>query len=351
MLHAQGLQRNEVDRFTKQKVVSTIPVAIRGPQLGLQFSAEGKELFLQLNGTIAEAAAIGLADKTILLLADDSTVTLPAAGVQSAQYVSGGKGYQFKFTYHLNAGAVETLSTQTVVALRQYNTQGHLDYEVPAHTAAQVKRAAASFYQALVKEGVVPKLFFIDLAAARKHIGDSVSLTGKVTNALYSTDGKNRFVQLQVGSGRNSVQVQFPAGLGSADGGVQTGEIYLNKEITVQGRLQQKAGVPHMLLPHKKNFWVNTPVRLKDVAGFAGDSVVVYGEVLGVQPAPAGTQLQLGGDDEPQPLLLLHLFTHASPWPHLNPQQWTGKLLRVRGRVFIEEGKPLITVSSAAQID
>src|SRR5688572_12493020 len=84
--NAQKLEVNEVDKFTKQKRLETNNAKLKaGMSEGVVFKIRTVDstVFISFQGYGAGAQIIGPDDKVILLLEDQSTVTLTSTGLQS----------------------------------------------------------------------------------------------------------------------------------------------------------------------------------------------------------------------------------------------------------------------------
>jgi len=83
---AQQIAVNEIDRFTKQRIIKTSVVPLTSTsteELTLQLRAEGTKLYVLLTGHGRGATTIGVDDKALFLLANDSVLSVQSTGVQS----------------------------------------------------------------------------------------------------------------------------------------------------------------------------------------------------------------------------------------------------------------------------
>jgi hypothetical protein len=353
---AQQITFNEIDRFTKQRVVQTSILQVKSTsteELALQLRSEGDKIYLLLTGYGWGSGAISINDKLLLLLANDTVLTINSTGIQSFK-VDNNKNIQ-KHQYNIAPGYVEQLARYPIQSLRIYYYDGHKDFDIATAQANELKKGNALFYNTLVKEKVILKLTPIALTYALKHIGDSVSLSGKVTGVDYAWDGKSKVALLYLGLPfpNHYMVLSIPASTDNLSG-TSPEEFYINKEISVKGTLVLRNNRPLMQVNSKKQLYINTPVKLEEINNYVGDSVLVYGQVISemqLKEKEKNLRVLNMGIDYPDQLLTVFISDAAK---NIFPQAlnfFEGKVVRVRGRVLLYNGKPGITVSKPDQID
>jgi len=353
---AQQVTLNEIDRFTKQRVIETSIVRVKSTspdELACQLRSEGAKIYVLLTGHGWGTGVIGINDKALLLLVNDSVLTLQSTGIQS--YKIDDNKNSHKHQYSLSSASLEQLTKSSIKSLRIYYYNGHKDFDIVAGKANELKKGSLLFYNTLVKEKIILKLTPIALAEALKHIGDSVSLSGKVTGVDYAWDGMSKVALLYLGLPfpNQYITLSIPATTDNLSG-TSTEEFYINKEISVKGTLMLSNNRPQMQIDSKDQLFINTPVKLDEIGNFVGDSVLVYGEVISeMQSKEKENEFRVLNIGEDYPDQLLTVFINDTAKNNF-PQAlnfFEGKVVRVRGRVLLYNGKPGITVSKPDQID
>ncbi|MFN2439607.1 MAG: hypothetical protein ABR503_10440, partial [Chitinophagaceae bacterium] len=195
----------------------------------------------------------------------------------------------------------------------------------------------------------------IPLAAALKYVGDSVTLTGKVTGVDYGWDGKSKFALLYLGlpHPNHYLTLSIPASTDNLSG-INPEEFYINKEISVKGIIELKNNLPQMQINSKEQLYIETPVKLDEISNYVGDSVLVYGEVISEmyrKEKASDLRLLNIGLAYPDQLLTVVIRDGANNNFPAAPDFYEGKVVRIRGRVALYNGKPEITVRKPEQID
>ncbi len=81
---AQQVTVNEIDKFTKQRVIQTSIVQVKFSStdgLAFQLRSEGTKIYLTLTGYGWGTGAIGINDRVLLLLANDSVLTIQPSDI------------------------------------------------------------------------------------------------------------------------------------------------------------------------------------------------------------------------------------------------------------------------------
>jgi hypothetical protein len=349
----QTITVNEMDKFTKERIIQTAVLPLKSSAtegMSLQFRSEGAKLFVVLSGHGRGAATIGIEDKALFLLANDSVIAGRSIGVQTYERDNDKNVYQYQ--YSLSHPSLEELTTYAVASIRIYNYKGYNDFDLPAAKGEEVKKWGLLFYKTLVKEKVILKLNPISLPQVSAHIGDSVLVSGKVTGVSYTGDSTNRVALLYLGAPypKHYLTLIVPV-IDSATEAFK--EAYTNKVLTVSGRIVLQNKEPQIQVYSKEQLFVNTPVKLQEIGNYIGDSVLVYGRVLNEQQieAPAGnfTILNIGEDFT---LLTVAIQDRNKNGNTTTPEYtYKDKVVRIRGRVQWNNGKPEISVNNRGQID
>ncbi len=353
---AQQIAFNEIDRFTKQRIIKTSVVPLTSTsteELTLQLRAEGTKLYVVLTGHGRGATTIGVDDKALFLLANDSVLSVQSTGVQSFEIDKNKRVY--KHQYSLSPASLEQLAMFPVHGIRTYDYKGHNDFDIVATHANELKKESLLFYRTLLKEKVILKLTPISLAEVLRHIGDSVSLSGKVTGVDYAWDGRSKFALLYLGLAypNQYLTLYIPATTNNLSG-ISPEEFYINKEISVRGTIVLRNNLPRMQINSKEQLFIKTPVKLEEITNYVGDSVLVYGQVISEVHLKEKENyfrlLNIGQAYPDQLLTVVIKDASKNNFPEA-PDFYEGKVVRVRGRVSLYNGKPGITVSKPDQID
>ncbi len=353
---AQQIAVNEVDRFTKQRIIETSVIPLKSTsteELALQLRSEGKKIYVVLRGHGRRATTIGTDDKALFLLANDSVLIVHSTGIQSSVIDKNRSVY--KYQYSLSPASLEQLARFPLRGIRTYDYNGHNDFDIVDSQADELKNGSLLFYRTLLKEKIILKLIPIELAATLRHIGDSVSISGRVTGVDYAWDGKSKLALLYLGLPHPNqyLTLSIPATTNNFSG-ISPEEFYINKEISANGIIVLRNNLPQMHIDSKDQLYIKTPVKLDEITNFVGDSVLVYGEVISevrLKEKEDDLRMLNIGKAYPDQLLTVVIrdasknnFTEAFDF-------YEGKVVRIRGRVSLYNGKPGITVSKPDQID
>jgi hypothetical protein len=135
-----------------QKVVQTPAVVLRetaDTKMDASLFAEGSLFFLQLAGWGVGANTINTNEMAILLLDNDSTITVQAPTIQGFEENNAAKTYQHR--YAIRQQDLETLQRHAVKGLRKYSVLGFDDIPVAAAEAENFQTLCHFFLEELDK--------------------------------------------------------------------------------------------------------------------------------------------------------------------------------------------------------
>jgi TonB family protein len=155
---AQKIKRSEYDAAKKVWRIESFPVNLKtgaGIRMDAALRSAGAAFSLWLAGTGLGANTVIAGDEVILLLDNDSTVTLKSPSVQNFEHNANGNSYNQE--YVLTAGDLEELSAHNLHALRKYSAEGYDDVYLSKENGAAVKELCAAFLAELKKAAVIPQ--------------------------------------------------------------------------------------------------------------------------------------------------------------------------------------------------
>jgi hypothetical protein len=138
---SQKLKVNEYDKFTKQKRLQTELVALKGKLsegISIYLRTVDSSFFVYLEGYGSGVGVIGLDEKVIFLLDDQSTVTIYSIGIQSYEVTRNGNYYEHQ--YRTSRSDIETLSKHKVTSIRKYSTKDYADIDIPEKNQDKVMK-------------------------------------------------------------------------------------------------------------------------------------------------------------------------------------------------------------------
>lgn len=151
----QKLKQSDYDGAKKQWRIETFPVNLKtasGVKMDVALgSTEAAPLVLQLTGSGLGASTVIAGDKAILLLDDDSTVTVRSATVQDV--ARGSNTYSHE--YVLKPADLEVLSRHNLQGVRKYSTEGYDDVYIEAENAGKLKELSSLFLKELRNKTVL----------------------------------------------------------------------------------------------------------------------------------------------------------------------------------------------------
>jgi hypothetical protein len=148
---SQKLKVNEIDKFTKQRRLETERVWLKnrsGDGVAVSFRSADTTCFITFYGYGRAAGVIGDGDKMIMLLDNDSTVTVYSTGIQTYDIRVGGTS-TYNHQYSIEKDDLNKLSTHNVKSLRKYLSDGYVDIDIPEKHQDEIKELAILFIGAL----------------------------------------------------------------------------------------------------------------------------------------------------------------------------------------------------------
>lgn len=197
----QKIKQNEFDRFIKQRKIETSVSNLKsasGTQLNASLQSVGPKFFVLLTGHGIGASTVGVDDQAIILLANDSTVTLRSIGIQSFEIVKDQNTYKHQYTITLPE--LERLSRHNAIGIRKYDFKGFVNIEIPQKKQAELKKLSSLLIKELVKEKIIYNELTVALEDVKKHVGDSVRVCGKIFSARYLQNNERKPTLLNVGA-------------------------------------------------------------------------------------------------------------------------------------------------------
>ncbi len=198
---SQKIKVNEYDKFLKKRRVESIPLTIKTEpkiKMAISFGSIGTSFYLQLSGAGLGATVIGEEDQLILLLDNDSTITLKSKGLQTYDVSATPNTYKHEYVFTLTD--LEKLSRHNLRALRKYHSNDFEDVYIPKENYDKVKKLSTLFIEEFKIGVALHTIQAIDVKDISKYIGDSVTFIGKINSGRYLQSGKNAFTELNVGS-------------------------------------------------------------------------------------------------------------------------------------------------------
>jgi hypothetical protein len=147
---AQRIEENQVDKFTGQRRVQTSSSTLKiGTTNGLaaHLRASGDSYLINLSGYGQGVGIVRKGAKAILLLENDSTLTVFAPETQSYEV----SAYQntFDHQYTISLADLQTLRQYKVKSIRRYTTEGYVDTDIPRKNQDEIKKLSSLFLGAL----------------------------------------------------------------------------------------------------------------------------------------------------------------------------------------------------------
>lgn len=148
--NSQKLKVNEVDKFTKKKTLKTNDGTLKmgfSEVLTFNIRTVDSTVFIMFLGAGPGAEVIGAEDNVILLLNDQSTITLKSTGIQT--YIPERTQNKFHHQYYSSIGDLKKLKESKVLSVRKYTPKGYNDMDVP-----EKNQDVLSKYAALILENL-----------------------------------------------------------------------------------------------------------------------------------------------------------------------------------------------------
>ena len=355
-LTAQKVKINEYDKYVKQRRIELEPMPIyqtAKAKVSVALTGTGTDYFITIGGYGWGVATISFENQAILLLANDSTVTIKSTGTQ--MYDISGPYPSYKHRYTISLSDIEKLARYTLVGIRKYNIQDFADLTVPEAMGANLKRLSTVFINELYKGRVLLALQNINAKDIGKHIGDSVRLCTKITSTSVFESAADKPTFLNAGIGNNQFfsavirEQDLPKFNKSPD------LIYADKEVCLTGVVHMVDGKPQINLHNRNQIAIKTPVPVDDIYNYIGDSITVFGMVHNgfyfAESENTPTVLNLGAP-HPDPLLAAVINGHDRSKFAPEPENfYAHKNISITGKVILYNGKPQIVVRDKNQIN
>lgn len=355
-LTAQKVKVNEYDKYVKQRRIELEPMPIyqtAKAKVSVALTGTGTDFFMTIGGYGWGVATISFENQAILLLANDSTITIKSTGTQ--MYDISGPAPTYKHRYSISLVDIEKLARYTLVGIRKYNIQDYSDLTVPEAMGVNVKRLSTVFINELYKGRVLLALQNINAKDIGKHIGDSVRLCTKITSTsvFESAVDKPTFLNADIGNSQFFSAVIREQDLPKFNKAPDI--IYADKDVCLTGVVQMVDGKPQINLRNRNQIAIKTPVPVDDISHYIGDSITVFGLVHnGIYFAESEnkpTVLNLGAP-HPDPLLIAVINgpdrSKFAPEPE---NFYVHKNITITGKVILYNGKPQIVVRDKNQIN
>ncbi len=351
----QKLKINEYDKFVKQRRVEVEPLSVLSAgkaNVSMSFAATGPSLHFVLSGTGWGASTIDAGNEVIFLFANDSTLTVKSTGLQTCEITAAGSSYKHK--YFIGVEDLKVLSQFDLIGIRKYGFRDYNDLLVSKPQAGKIKSLSALFMEELRKAKVIQTLKKIEVKDIAKHIGDSVQFCSKVYGTRYfESEGNLTLLDVNSTYGTQPVGVVI-RGADREKFLNKPEQLYKDKEVCISGTVQLYNNIPQIIIYHKEQIKVKSPVDLADVSFYTGDTVTVSGRVFSAKylegSAASPTLLNLGAAFPDQ---LLTVVIEGKDRPNFMQQPehfYSGKEISVTGRVMLYKGKPQIVIQQKEQI-
>lgn len=162
-INAQRIKINEVDKFTKLKVIETTPIQIKNAILGGISFALGKygdQFRLISTGFGSYSVDVFPDQELVILLENDSIVTVyasreiqttkeSAANVYGGYYVQGQK--YFKHLYVITKKQIELLHDFKVNSIRRFHSNGNADIDIKSGNRDDLMKLTSVFLKEINK--------------------------------------------------------------------------------------------------------------------------------------------------------------------------------------------------------
>lgn len=352
----QKLKINEYDKFTRQRRVEVEPVLLLSAgkaNVSLGFASTGSSLYFLLNGTGWGASTIDAGNEVIFLFANDSTLAIKSTGLQTCEFTAAGSSYKHK--YFITAEDLKLLAQYNLVGIRKYGFKDYNDLHVSKTQADKIKKLSVLFVEELRKAKVIQGLKKIDLKDITKHVGDSVQFCSKVysTRNFESAEGNLTLLDVNPSYGMQPVAVVI-RGADREKFLDKPEQLYKDKEVCITGMVHLYNNIPQIVVYHRQQIKVKSPVDIADISFFTGDTVTVSGRVFSAKylegSATSPTLLNMGAAYPDQLLTVVIEGKDRSNFMQQPENFFTGKEISVTGRVTLYKGKPQIFVQRKDQI-
>ncbi|HET7896170.1 MAG TPA: hypothetical protein VFL47_00825, partial [Flavisolibacter sp.] len=330
------MKTNLFDKFLKKQRIETEPVVVAGLEsnnrLSLDFSAVASSLYLNLSGAGWGASTVDRDNQLVLLFANDSSVSLKAAALQS--FEPGPAQNIYHHQYSLTMQDLNRLSRYDLVGLRKYSFDASSEIRLPKENQGSIRRLSALFLATLKEANITSSVKEISVKDIRNYTGDSVTFCSKIYRTRYfqgSEDGPT-LLDVQADFSDPLVNVVILEKDRQEFHNVPE-TAYLNREVCISGVVRLRNNLPYVVLRNKEQIKLTSPVSVVDAGWFAGDSVAVAGKVTAASQRQNGKTPQLllniGSSSSGQPLTVV--VEGAESGANLSPSTYLQQIIRVSG--------------------
>lgn len=145
---------SEIDKFTKQKRVKTSYVAIKpgmAEQVTVSLRSVDTMYFITFKGRGKGSGVIGSTDRIIILLDNDSTVSIMPTGIQSYDIGYGTAPDSYTHQYFIKKEDLINLSTHDLKSFRKYYDRHYADIDINEKRKGDLRELASEFLKELNK--------------------------------------------------------------------------------------------------------------------------------------------------------------------------------------------------------
>jgi hypothetical protein len=172
--------------------------------------------------------------------------------VQVYEIGAPGKQNTFKHEYIIPITALEALSKHDIKSIRKYTFKSYVNIDVAPKNQDELKKLSALFLNQLIKENIAFAIPSINLEDIEKHVGDSISVCGKVYGGRYLESVSSKPTLINVGA-------QFPNQLltiviyGSDRQNFEESpeDFYKDKEVCVSGKVELYNKKPQIVVRNR----------------------------------------------------------------------------------------------------
>ena len=255
LVFSQKIKSNDYDKILKKQVIQTTASTLREDKEASMFvllKAVDTSYYLTLEGKGLGAGTIKAGDAAIFLLDNDNTVTITSTAVQNYDV---DKGKRYSHEYRISLNDLKRLSQYNLKALRKYEIQGYTDIDIPETHEFDLRKTCLLLLSELVTSKVISSedasytyVKNIELKDVSAHVGDSVSVCGKVFSSAYLKSASNKPTLLTVGM-RNKDFLTLVIYEADRKNFKEAPEKYfLNKDVCIKGRLELVNNKPQIVV-------------------------------------------------------------------------------------------------------
>lgn len=245
---SQKIKSNDYDEILKKRVIITTESTLKEDKeanMYVSLKAVDTSFYLVLQGNGLGAGTIKAGDAAIFLLDNNNTITATSTAAQT--YDVNNKKNSYSHEYRLTLKDIKRLSQYNLKAVRKYEIQGYTDITIPEAHEFDLRKTSLLLLSELVTSKVISSeaasytyIKSIDLEDVSRHIGDSVSVCGKVLSSYYLKSALNKPTLLTVGTNTQDLLtlVIYEADRKNFKEAVE--KYFLDKDICISGRLEMK---------------------------------------------------------------------------------------------------------------